>query len=225
MTGTRARLHPLLAAAADRGELPGWARCGAERRRHAERVADLLDSWAPELGVSGERRRVWRAAGLLHDALREESADRLRLLAALDWPSPALHGPACAERLRRGGVEDRSLLRAVAFHTVGHPEFDLLGHCLYLADFLEPGREFLAEERASLRDRMPGDLAAVRRRVLRLRIGHLLDGRKPIVPETVAYWNRCVQAGEDASGGDGASRGEGTSSSDGGAGGDDATGA
>lgn len=149
-----------------------------------------MAEWGEELGIDGGERRRWLAAGTLHDALREASEAELREWTELEWPLPVLHGPACAERLRAEGVEDEGLLRAVAYHTVGHPRFDLLGDVLYLADFLEPGREFLPEEREALRGRMPAELSEVRMRVLELRLGHLLRSRKRVVPETVRYWNR-----------------------------------
>src|SRR5687767_6850364 len=69
--GSSTEMHPVVAAAA-RGELPGWAVAGAARREHIARVAGLLDSWAVGLGLQGVERARWRAAGWLHDALREE---------------------------------------------------------------------------------------------------------------------------------------------------------
>ena len=173
--------------------MPGWARCEPGRRRHAERVARLLGEWADELGVSSRDRRRWRAAGLLHDALRDAPADELRESAELpDWPDPLLHAPACAARLRREGVEDEPLLLAVSHHPVGHPDFDDLGDHLYMADFLEPGREFARERRAALRDRMPGGRDEALVRVVAMRIEHLLERRSRLLPESVHYWNRCV---------------------------------
>jgi len=156
-------------------------------------VARLLDEWAAELGIPSRDRRRWRAAGILHDALRDAPADELRASAELpDWPDPLLHAPACAARLRDEGVEDEPLLLAVSHHPVGHPDFGAPGDHLYLADFLEPGRGFAEELRAGLRDRMPGDRGRVLVRVVAMRIEHLLERGSRILPESVHYWNRCV---------------------------------
>lgn len=156
-------------------------------------MARLLGSWAEALELPPRDRRRWRAAGILHDALRDAPPGELRGSAELpDWPGPLLHAPACAERLRREGVEDGALLLAVSHHPVGHPEFGPLGDHLYLADFLEPGREFAEERRAELRDRMPGDRAEVLVRVVAMRIEHLLERGSHLLPESVHYWNRCV---------------------------------
>lgn len=80
--------HPLVVAAAA-GRLPGWAVAGGERRAHMARVAALLEAWARELGqgapgLLGKRDILrWRAAGFLHDALRDASPAELESLAGL----------------------------------------------------------------------------------------------------------------------------------------------
>ncbi len=183
----------MVAAAADRGELPGWARCEPGRRRHVERVAELLAEWAGALGIPARDRRRWRAAGILHDALRDAPPEELGRGERLpEWPGPLLHAPACATRLRREGVEDEPLLLAVSHHPVGHPDFGPLGDHLYMADFLEPGRDFARDRRAALRERMPGEGEEVLVRVAAMRIEHLLDRRSRVLPESIRYWNRCV---------------------------------
>lgn len=179
------------------GELPAWAALGGSRRRHAGRVAALMDAWACRAGLPGPDRRRWRAAGWLHDALRDADPDSLRPLApswAEDLPGPMLHGPVAARRLEDDGVRDRSLLDAIAYHTLGHPDLDACGRALYLADFLEPGRTLRPAWRAALRARMPHALDAVLREVAAARIGHALRSRRPIRPETAAFWNALVRS-------------------------------
>jgi HD superfamily phosphohydrolase YqeK len=190
-TETSADSSTLAAAAA--GELPSWAQAGEPRRAHIRRVAELMDGWARELDLPAAERQRWLAAAWLHDALRDAPPSELRATLPPDYdafPGPLLHGPAAAERLR--GELDPELLDAIRFHTVGHPRFGALGRALYLADFLEPGRSFLAEWRASLRSRMPRDRDAVLVEVLAARLAHLIEGRRPIRPETAAFWSTLV---------------------------------
>jgi HD superfamily phosphohydrolase YqeK len=178
------------------GRLPDWAVASDERRAHMDRVADLLGSWAASLGLDDEERVRWRAAGHLHDALRDEDPEILRPRVPPDvrgLTGALLHGPAAAERLRVDGVEDGELLTAVAFHTVGDPRFARLGRALYVADFLEPGRPYRPDWRAALRDRMPDELDAVVVEILRARIEHRLERCEPILPRTMAFWNRLVE--------------------------------
>jgi len=187
-------LHPLVREAA-RGRLPGWARVDPERRSHLERVAELLEAWARERGEDGAGVRRWAAAGWLHDALRDADPRTLRgrvEAAFAELPGPLLHGPAAARLLREAGVRDEPLLLAVAYHTLGHPELDDLGRATYCADFLDPGRSFRTEWRASLRDRMPGELDPVTLAVARARIGHQLDAALPLHAPTTGFWNRLV---------------------------------
>jgi HD superfamily phosphohydrolase YqeK len=179
--------------AAARGELPDWSRVTPKRRAHMARVAALMEEWAHRLDLPEEEAIRWAAAGWLHDALRDEEPGRLVHEVAseeLDLPGPILHGPAAAARLR-GGVDPR-VQAAVRYHTVGHPGLGRLGRALYLADFLEPGRDFAEEWRASLRARMPDEMDEVLVEVLASRIRHLLEQRKPIRPETAAFWTDAI---------------------------------
>lgn len=184
-------LHPILTAAAE-GTLPPWSRAGEERLAHMRRVAGLLESWAGRRGCSDEEVVRWRAAGLLHDAVREEDPETLRgwvEAEQADLPASVMHGPAAAARLREEGVTDEGFLRAVAYHTIGHPALDSLGRALYAADFLEPGRTSREQWRAELRSRMPEETDAVVREVARARIGGLLEEFRPIPRETFRFWN------------------------------------
>ncbi len=184
--------HPLVERAAQ-GRLPAWAALGDKRRRHVERVAGLLEDWAVAGSLPPAERTRWVAAGYLHDAVKEKpEADLRALLAgpARDLPEPLLHGPAVAELLRREGVDDRELLLALTYHTLGHAELGRTGWALFAADFLEPGRDLANEWRAALRARMPGEMGDVVKEILAARITHLLDQRRPVRPETMGFWNR-----------------------------------
>ncbi len=177
------------------GELPEWAEAAPSRRAHGRRVVALLDDWACRFGFDPAERRRWRAAGWLHDALRDADPTSLRARVpawARDLPGPLLHGPAAAARLEAEGVRDRAVLDAVAYHTLGHPDLGRLGRALYLADFLEPGRAFEPARRAALRARMPDAFDEVLVEVAAARIMHLIESRRPVRPESLAFWNSLV---------------------------------
>lgn len=189
-------LHPLVTDAAA-GRLPGWAEVSPARREHVERVAALMASWAERGGLPADDRARWRAAGLLHDALRDADFDTLRPLVPpelRDAPGKMLHGPAAAARLRRDGVADEPLLRAVAWHTLGHPDLDDLGKALYVADYTEPGRDYESPALAAKRARMPDDMDGVVREVAADRIARSLKRRRPLLDQTVGFWNRLMEA-------------------------------
>ena len=185
------KLHPWVVAAAD-GELPKWAVAGTKRREHMAQVAKLLKKWSKARGESRRDIQRWTALGYLHDMMGDAKPKELRRVVTgplADLPDAVLHGPAAAARLREGGVTDEPLLTAVAFHTLGSPQFEDLGRALYAADFLEPGRRFRPKWRREMRRRMPEDLEAVVLAILRLRIRHLLDRERPVQPETMGFWN------------------------------------
>lgn len=188
-------IHPVIEKAA-RGQLPAWAAVGKKRRKHIERVAGLLEDWAVAGSLPAEERIRWVAAGYLHDAVKEKPEAELR--AVLDGglrelPEALLHGPAVAELLRREGVEDEELLRALAYHTLGHPSLGRTGYVLYAADFLEPGRDLANEWRAGLRSRMPGEMLEVVKEILAARIVYLLEQGRPVRAETIGFWNRVAE--------------------------------
>jgi HD superfamily phosphohydrolase YqeK len=187
-------LHPLVARAAE-GELPPWTLAGRARRAHIRRVMGLLEVWARELGLGDEERTRWLAAGALHDVLRDAGPEELRRWAPREFrslPEPFLHGPAAGARLREEGLEDEGLLRAVTFHTLGHPGLDAAGRALYAADFLEPGRPHDPAGRRELARRFPADPRGVVAEVVRTRIGLVLAAGRPVRFETVDFWNSLV---------------------------------
>jgi HD superfamily phosphohydrolase YqeK len=176
------------------GELPTWACVSPARLAHIERVAQLLAGWAE--AIAPEHVGIWRAAAWLHDALRDADPAILRETVDpgfRDWPAKLLHGPAAATRVREEHPEaPDSLLNAVAYHTVGNASLDRLGRALYLADYLEPGRQFSPVWRAMLRARMPAAFDNVLQDVATARIAHLVHVGSTLRPETVEFWNAIV---------------------------------
>ena len=170
--------------------LPAWACVSEKRRAHIERVTALLDRWASELRVSEREARDWRDAGLLHDALRDAPEDRLRALVPRpDFITEMLHGPAAAVMLERDGDNRGEMLEAIRWHTVGSAQWGRLGRALFMADFLEPGRNFARADRGYLASHVATDFDATFRQVLRMRIDHALREGHTLFPETVALWN------------------------------------
>lgn len=184
---TASDLHPIIRDAAA-GRLPDWACVMPGRVPHLERVARLMESWAVELALEPLDRERWAAAAWLHDALRDADTGRLATEAP-EYPEKVRHGPAVAARLRKLGVADEELLEAIAFHTLGRPGLRRLGRFLFMADYLEPGRDFEEGERADLRKRLPADVEEVLREVCARRIAWRLREGKSLRSETVDFWN------------------------------------
>lgn len=142
-------------------------------------------------GLAPTQAARWHRAALLHDALRDAGAAELsRYTPQGDWPAALWHGPAAAAAAERHGESDRGVLDAVRYHSVGFADWDDVGRALYLADYLEPGREFDRTGRAALAARVPGEFALVLTEVAAQRVAGLLDAHQPVRKETFDFWNR-----------------------------------
>jgi predicted HD superfamily hydrolase involved in NAD metabolism len=162
-------------------------RLSDKRYGHTVRVADTAEGLAQIHSLDPNRTRL---AALLHDAAREtEPEDYLRL--ADEWglavgeperKSPKLlHGPVAAELARRElGVEDEEVLEAVRVHTVGAAEIGALALALYVADKIEPARDYPSVGR--IRDLAREDLYGAAAESLRRAIGHNEGRGKSIHP-------------------------------------------
>lgn len=113
-------------------------------------------------------------AAILHDAAKNMGAAELLSLARQDGmivdivqqqAPDLLHGPVAAVLARRElSVAEEAVLRAVAIHTTGAPAMSVLDKVIYLADYIEPGRDFPGVEelrRLAARDLDEAVLAAM----------------------------------------------------------------
>ena len=170
--------------------LPEWPQVSASRREHIERVVALLEGWAAKMKLPADEATRWRTAGLLHDALRDAPEPMLRALSGEGKRHvELLHGPAAAVRAEQDGERRVDVLEAIRHHTVGSASWERTGKALYLADFLEPGRKFMREERKTLASRVPRDLDGAFRACVLMRIEWTLHKGGELFPETVALWN------------------------------------
>jgi 2-amino-4-hydroxy-6-hydroxymethyldihydropteridine diphosphokinase len=169
--------------------LPAWATVTERRRAHIIRVTTLLIKWARALELDSRTSRSWRDAGAWHDALRDVPMHKLtRPKVDPSLPEGAWHGPAAAERLRKGGEKREDVLEAIRWHTVGEATWKSTGRALYCADFLEPGRRFDKKKRAQLADQFADDPDRVLRKVVRMRLDRAERDGSPVHPRTLALW-------------------------------------
>lgn len=159
------------------------------RYAHCVRVARMSESLAM---LHGAEPRKARLAGMLHDLARLYPAERLLAECAqagipVDDFSRAnpvvLHAPLSAYLARtRFGVDDAQVLSAIAKHTLGAGEMSPLDCILYLADGLEPGRDY--PERAQLAALARHDLPAAMRATIASSLRYLSQRHLPVAPQT-----------------------------------------
>lgn len=170
--------------------LPVWAQTGDKRISHIQRVTLLLRAWGAAMRITPDEANAWIDVGTWHDALRDAPESELRAITG-DRTSPLglLHGPAVAIKLEADGERRSGVLDAIRYHTVGWAKWDRTGRALYMADYLEPGRKFLAEDRGFLASQVPHNFDGVFRQVVRFRLEWSVREGNHIFPETVALWN------------------------------------
>ncbi len=122
---------------------------GEKLYRHSLGVAETAAALA--VRYRADRPRAY-LAGLLHDYGKAYSREELCRKAELHGlhldritlaEKRLLHAPVGAVLLRTElGVTDSAVLAAVACHTTGRARATLLEKVLYLADLIEPGRDF-----------------------------------------------------------------------------------
>ena len=161
------------------------------RYAHVVRVARLAERLALAHRVEPYRARL---AGMLHDLARLYSAERLLLECAarrlsiepFEAANPVvLHARLSAELAReRYGVDDPGILSAIRKHTVAAEVMSPLDAVVYLADGLEPGREFAG--RAALAALAFRDLRAGMRAVLASSIVYTERRGLTVAPQTLA---------------------------------------
>ncbi len=168
------------------------AQLGRKRRyAHTIRVARLAGRLAR---AHGEDPSAARTAGMLHDLARLYGPERLlaeceaRSLPIDDFERRhpvVLHARLGAELAREQfGVTDEATLNAIRRHTVGAAEMTRLDAILYLADALEPGRDF--PEREALEVLSFSDLDGAMAALLRNTVSHLHKRRLEAAPQTFA---------------------------------------
>jgi HD superfamily phosphohydrolase YqeK len=184
-------------------------RLSGGRRAHVASVAETIrriaESWGSE-DLDAALRAAW-----LHDAWRSESpaATRAAIVAAGEEPDPwaarhapvLLHAQAAAVWGRaEAGETDPRVLLAVRHHPTAHPDWDDLGHALYVADFCEPRRPYVeaidAERRVARAAGGRAALAVVALEVLGLRLARSILDARPVHPDTWRTWNAWAGAPE-----------------------------
>lgn len=153
-------------------------------------MARLAERLAAAHRVAAYKARV---AGMLHDLARLYSHDRLlsesaeRGLPIDDYARAhplILHAPLGAELAReRYGVEDLDILSAIAKHTLAAPEMSPLDCIVYLADGLEPGRDF--PERPALVELAMRDLHAAMSATIRSTFRYLRERGLNAAPQSI----------------------------------------
>lgn len=181
-----------------REELKGQARIqmSAKRFKHVLGVEAAAVRLAEQYGASIEAASI---AALCHDMAKEKPDQEMKELIKetglpsemIDYGSNVWHGPCAAEIVKREyHLFDEDILNAIRYHTVGRSEMSLLEQVIYVADYIEAGRQFPGVEEA--RRLADEDLEAAVSFGTQQTLAHLIQTKKKIYPRAVATYNRWV---------------------------------
>ncbi len=120
-----------------------------KRYIHSVNVMETAVSLAARYGEDGAKAAL---AGLLHDCARDVKGEEalnlcgkygIKIDEVCRIQPDLLHG-RLGERLacELYGVKDPKVLNAIAIHTMGCPDMELLEKIIFVADYIEPARTF-----------------------------------------------------------------------------------
>lgn len=168
----------------------------SERFEHVLRVEQTAIQLAQQYGESTEKASI---AGLVHDyAKQRPDADFIMAIKKyhmdselLDYGNAIWHGVVGWHFVNTElQVNDIDILKAVEYHTVGHQYMSKLAQIVYMADYIEPGRDFSGVELA--RTAAAESLAFGVRVQTQQTLSYLIKNKRPVYPQTIVTYNAWV---------------------------------
>ncbi|MDO4457671.1 MAG: bis(5'-nucleosyl)-tetraphosphatase (symmetrical) YqeK [Ligilactobacillus murinus] len=138
-------------------------------------------------------------AALVHDYAKERSDSEFKALIIqtgleqdlLNWNNFIWHGVVGAEIIKKElKITDEEILNAVRRHTVGAKEMTMLDQIVYVADYIEPGRDFPGVDQA--RQLAAESLRAAVEFETKHTLLYLMNNDKTIYPAAILTYNAYV---------------------------------
>ena len=167
-----------------------------KRFQHVLRVEETAIELAAQYGVDIEKASI---AGLCHDyAKQRPDEDFIAEIKKkglnpllLDYGNAIWHGVVGAELIKDElGIWDEDILNAVRHHTTGAPVMTKLEQVIYMADYIEPGRDFEGVKKA--RVITAANLQAGVAYQTKHTLAYLIENGKPVYPKTIDTYNAWV---------------------------------
>lgn len=164
-----------------------------KRRPHvlgtAETAFALADRWGADMEDA-------RRAGILHDITKALSKKEQLHICEKYAMMPTkyqtenpklLHAKTGALVAERVFGEAEPVVNAIRWHTTGRPDMTILEKIIYIADYMEPTRDFPGVE--TLRDLVWKDLDAAVFRGIGITIEHLRSKGRTVDPDSLEAWD------------------------------------
>lgn len=169
----------------------------SERRfQHVLGVEEMAVALAAKYGASEEKASI---AALTHDYAKERPDEEFELiiqrdgydLDLLNYGNAIWHGLVGASMVQRElGIDDEEILEAIRLHTTGAKKMSLLDKIIYVADYIEPGRNFPGVSEA--RELALIDLDEAVAYETKHTLQHLIEQEQQIYSKTIETYNHWV---------------------------------
>lgn len=170
------------------------------RFNHCLRVEKTSRALAAEYKIDVDRAGL---AGLLHDYSKERSDDEFISVIKskhlnkdlLNYGNAIWHGIVGAEIVKDElNIYDEDVLNAIRRHTVGSTNMTGVDKCVFVGDFIEPGRDFPGIDEA--RNYADKSLDAAVAFELKHSLAYLVKKNSVIYPKTFDSYNYWIAKGE-----------------------------
>lgn len=171
-------------------------RMSEQRFKHVLGVEETAVALAKKYGASPEKVSI---AALTHDYAKERPDEEFKMVIVRDGFDPELlnynnaiwHGLVGASFVERElGITDSEILHAIQVHTTGAAKMSLLDKIIYVADYIEPGRNFPGVQDARTIAWVDLDEAVAFE--TKHTLSHLLAQEQQIYPKTIETYNYWV---------------------------------
>lgn len=173
------------------------SRLSPKRFEHVLRVESTAIQMANDFGVDPVRASI---AALLHDYCKEIPAEDMYELARNFTPiveehdaNPHIwHSYAAAYVARETfNIQDVEIMQAIACHTIGGETMEHLSQIIFIADYIEPGRDFKGVDK--VRKLVKEDLEEAVLTKMKQTIQHLVKKEEVIFPVSVKIYNEWIK--------------------------------
>jgi predicted HD superfamily hydrolase involved in NAD metabolism len=174
------------------------ANISPKRYEHIRGVAQTSRKLAVRYGLPEDQVEL---ASWLHDCAKELSKDEMKnwikkglsQLDATEQKMPALWHPhaGASIALHRWKIKNPKILEAIRCHTLGSSTMSSLAQIVFVADFIEPGRDF--EGVSKVRIAAFKDLNQAVLMKCSMTISHLLSDNLKIHPRLLDTWNSFLE--------------------------------
>ncbi|ARK29293.1 bis(5'-nucleosyl)-tetraphosphatase (symmetrical) YqeK [Halalkalibacter krulwichiae] len=167
------------------------------RYQHTLGVVEASLELAERYGANKQKAML---AAVFHDYAKFREKEEMKQLVLekledktfLDYGDELLHAPCGAYYVEHEqGITDQDILNAIRFHTTGRPGMTLLEKVVFLADYIEPNRQFKGVEDVRQIARVNLDDAIIE--ALKNTTIFLMKRNQPVFPKTIATYNQLIQ--------------------------------